>query len=119
MFELLIIWEWVGFVVCWVYVIIVIVWIGFLFYFIVLDLGLCRGGDFGGVDGEEWQVYGGGFYYVCKYFVVFSEMFDYLMWFKWESYLIWFLGFVLFMVIYWVGGEFYLVDSYKSDIFQF
>ncbi|WP_370231502.1 urate hydroxylase PuuD, partial [Cognatishimia sp.] len=86
MFELPIIWEWVGFAVRWLHVITAIAWIGSSFYFIALDLGLRRGGDLGGADGEEWQVHGGGFYHVRKYLVAPDEMPDHLTWFKWESY---------------------------------
>ena len=119
MFELPIIWEWIGFAVRWVHVITAIAWIGSSFYFIALDLGLRRGGDLGGADGEEWQVHGGGFYHVRKYLVAPDEMPDHLTWFKWESYSTWLSGFALLMVIYWVGGELYLVDSHKSDITLF
>ena len=119
MFELPIIWEWIGFALRWVHVITAIAWIGSSFYFIALDLGLRRGGDLGGADGEEWQVHGGGFYHVRKYLVAPAEMPDHLTWFKWESYSTWLSGFALLMVIYWVGGEIYLIDSHKSDISLF
>lgn len=119
MFELPIIWEWAGFAVRWVHVITAIAWIGSSFYFIALDLGLRRGGDLGGADGEEWQVHGGGFYHVRKYLVAPEAMPDHLTWFKWESYSTWLSGFALLMVVYWVGGELYLVDSHKSDLSLF
>lgn len=117
MLDIVIIWEWFIFVVCWLYVVIVIVWIGLLFYFIVLDLGFKKVLYLlEGVYGEEWQVYGGGFYYIQKYLVVFVNMLEYLIWFKWESYVIWFFGVVFLMMVYWVGGEFYLIDLVKVDL---
>lgn len=117
MFDFYVLWEWVEFVVCWLYVIIVIVWIGLLFYFIVLDFGLyCDCNFVSGVDGEEWQVYGGGFYYVQKYLIVLDKMFLDLVWFKWESYLMWLLGFVLLVIVYYIGGDLYLIDLVKVDI---
>ena len=60
MFELPIIWEWVGFAVRWVHVIPAIAWTGSSFYFIALDLGLRRGGEPGGAAGDGRQGRGGG-----------------------------------------------------------
>ncbi|MFY0597628.1 MAG: urate hydroxylase PuuD [Cognatishimia sp.] len=111
-----IIWEWLGFAARWVHVITAIAWIGSSFYFIALDLGLRRDGDFGGADGEEWQVHGGGFYHIRKYLVAPAAMPDHLTWFKWESYSTWLSGFVLLMIVYWTGAELYLIDAGKSDL---
>ncbi|MDC0736752.1 urate hydroxylase PuuD [Cognatishimia sp. SS12] len=116
MFEWPILWEWIAFAVRWVHVITAIAWIGSSFYFIALDLGLNRNGDFGGADGEEWQVHGGGFYHIRKYLVAPAEMPAHLTWFKWESYATWLSGFALLMVVYWAGGALYLVDGSKSDL---
>ena len=68
------------------------------------------------MQGEEWQVHGGGFYHIRKYLVAPSEVPNHLTWFKWESYSTWLSGFALMVVIYWVGGELYLIDSTKSDL---
>ncbi len=68
MFELAIIWDWIAFAVRWLHVITAMAWIGASFYFIALDLGLRPSSDRRkGVSGEEWQVHGGGFYFVQKY----------------------------------------------------
>ena len=40
MFELLMMWDWLGFAIRWLHVITAIAWIGSSFYFIALDLGL-------------------------------------------------------------------------------
>ena len=108
--------DWAEFAVRWLHVITAIAWIGSSFYFIALDLGLHRDGDLGGADGEEWQVHGGGFYHVRKYLVAPAAMPDHLTWFKWESYSTWLSGAALLMVVYWMGGELYLIDAAKTEM---
>ena len=115
MFELVIIWEWIGFAVRWLHVITAIAWIGSSFYFIALDLSLNRNIP-APADGEEWQVHGGGFYHIQKYLVAPEAMPDHLTWFKWESYATWLSGAALLMIVYWVGGELYLIDASKADL---
>ena len=115
MYDLAVFWHWAEFAVRWLHVITAIAWIGSSFYFIALDLGLNRGID-GPADGEEWQVHGGGFYHIQKYLVAPDAMPDHLTWFKWESYATWLSGAALLMVIYWVGGELYLIDASKADL---
>ncbi|OIQ31402.1 MAG: cysteine desulfurase [Alphaproteobacteria bacterium MedPE-SWcel] len=113
--ELVIMWDWLAFAVRWLHVITAMAWIGSSFYFIALDLGLNR--DISGpADGEEWQVHGGGFYHVQKYLVAPERMPEHLTWFKWESYSTWLSGAALLMVVYWAGGELYLIDAAKADI---
>jgi len=116
MTDLAITWDWIAFAVRWLHVITAIAWIGSSFYFIALDLGLRRSGDLGGADGEEWQVHGGGFYHIRKYLVAPAAMPDHLTWFKWESYSTWLSGAALLMIVYWVGGELYLIDAEKADL---
>ncbi|MFK7751011.1 MAG: urate hydroxylase PuuD [Sedimentitalea sp.] len=116
MTDLAIIWDWIAFGVRWLHVITAIAWIGSSFYFIALDLGLRRSGDLRGADGEEWQVHGGGFYHIRKYLVAPAEMPDHLTWFKWESYSTWLTGAALLAIVYWVGGELYLIDATKADL---
>ncbi len=41
---------------------------------------------------------------------------DHLTWFKWESYSTWLSGAALLMIVYWVGGELYLIDANKADL---
>ncbi|MGC1505908.1 MAG: urate hydroxylase PuuD [Sulfitobacter sp.] len=117
MYDLAAISSWIEFAVRWVHVIVGIAWIGSSFYFIALDLGLHRDRNLkSGADGEEWQVHGGGFYHVQKYLVAPSQMPDDLVWFKWESYSTWLSGFVLLILVYYFGAEFYLVDPAVADI---
>jgi len=115
--DLAIIWDWCAFAVRWLHVITAMAWIGSSFYFIALDLGLRKAPDMpDGVHGDAWQVHGGGFYHIRKYLVAPDQMPKHLTWFKWESYSTWLSGFALMVVIYWVGGELYLIDSSKSDL---
>ncbi|WBU65306.1 urate hydroxylase PuuD [Paracoccus aerodenitrificans] len=112
-----IIWDWIGFAVRWTHVITAIAWIGSSFYFVALDLGLRKVPHLPvGAHGEEWQVHGGGFYHIQKYLVAPDNMPDHLIWFKWESYSTWLSGAALLMVVYWVGGELYLIDPAKAEL---
>lgn len=117
MFDLYVLWEWVEFAVRWLHVITAIAWIGSSFYFIALDLGLHRDRSLAsGADGEEWQVHGGGFYHVQKYLIAPDKMPSDLVWFKWESYSTWLSGFALLAIVYYIGGDLYLIDPAKADI---
>jgi uncharacterized membrane protein len=117
MYDLAVIWDWVAFVVRWLHVITAIAWIGSSFYFVALDLGLRKVPHLPpGAHGEEWQVHGGGFYHIQKYLVAPENMPDHLVWFKWESYSTWLSGAALLMIVYWVGGELFLLDPTKADL---
>jgi len=119
-FEIVIIWEWLGFAVRWLHVITAMAWIGSSFYFIALDLGLRKTASLpAGAHGEEWQVHGGGFYHIQKYLVAPEQMPDHLIWFKWESYMTWLSGAALLMIVYWAGAELYLIDQAKADLSVF
>ncbi len=115
MYDYAVLWDWAGFAVRWLHVITAIAWIGSSFYFVALDLGLNR--DIPGpADGEEWQVHGGGFYHIRKYLVAPEAMPEHLTWFKWESYATWLSGAALLIIVYWVGGELFLLDPGKADL---
>ncbi len=117
MFDFVLLGEWAEFALRWLHVITAIAWIGSSFYFIALDLGLRRDIPLAsGADGEEWQVHGGGFYHIQKYLVAPDAMPDHLTWFKWESYATWLSGFAVLCVVYYLGGELYLVDPNVLDI---
>ncbi|THD83436.1 cysteine desulfurase [Aliigemmobacter aestuarii] len=117
MYDLAVMWEWLEFAVRWTHVITAIAWIGSSFYFIALDLGLHRDRNLAtGADGEEWQVHGGGFYHIQKYLVAPANMPDGLVWFKWESYSTWLTGFAMLVLVYYLGGELYLIDANVLDI---
>lgn len=109
--------EWLMFAVRWLHVITAIAWIGSSFYFIALDLGLRKTPSLPPLaHGEEWQVHGGGFYHIQKYLVAPEFLPEHLTWFKWESYWTWISGFILLMLIYYVGADLYLVDRTVLDV---
>ncbi len=117
MYDAAILMHWAEFAVRWLHVITAIAWIGSSFYFIALDLGLHRDRNLAsGADGEEWQVHGGGFYHVQKYLVAPERMPADLTWFKWEAYSTWLSGFTLLVLVYWLGGELYLIDPRVLDM---
>ncbi|SLN53797.1 Cytochrome c [Falsiruegeria litorea R37] len=117
MYDFAAFWDWAAFAVRWLHVITAMAWIGSSFYFIALDLGLRKAPDLPpGAHGEEWQVHGGGFYHIRKYLVAPEQMPEHLTWFKWESYTTWLSGAALLMIVYWVGGELYLIDANKADL---
>jgi uncharacterized membrane protein len=104
--------EWSSLILRWLHVMAGIGWIGSSFYFIHLDLSLrARTGLADGVQGEAWQVHGGGFYRIVKYLVAPAEMPDELTWFKWEAYTTWLSGFALMVVVYYLDAELFLVDK--------
>lgn len=115
MYDLTVLWDWLEFAVRWLHVITAMAWIGSSFYFIALDLGLNRNIP-GPADGEEWQVHGGGFYHIQKYLVAPNQMPEHLTWFKWESYTTWLSGAALLMIVYWAGGQIYMLDAEKADL---
>jgi uncharacterized membrane protein len=110
MYDAAVLWHWAEFAVRWVHVITAIAWIGSSFYFIALDLGLHRDRKLDtGADGEEWQVHGGGFYNIQKYLVAPSrlprtssgssgKLLDLA------------VGLHAPVLVYWLGGELYLID---------
>ncbi|MDF2798459.1 MAG: urate hydroxylase PuuD, partial [Devosia sp.] len=109
--------EWLMFAVRWLHVVTAIAWIGSSFYFIALDLGLRKTPSLPPLaHGEEWQVHGGGFYHIQKYLVAPDFLPEHLTWFKWESYWTWLSGFMLLVLIYYVGADLYLVDRNVLDV---
>ncbi|EPX77065.1 urate hydroxylase PuuD [Litoreibacter arenae] len=117
MYDLAIMWDWVAFSVRWLHVITAMAWIGASFYFVALDLMLKPNDALPeGAYGEEWEVHGGGFYHTVKYLVAPARMPEHLTWHKWQSYSTWLSGAALLMIIYWVGGELFLLDPNKADL---
>jgi len=117
MYELAVLWDWIAFSVRWLHVITAMAWIGASFYFIALDLMLKPNKALpDGAYGEEWEVHGGGFYHTVKYLVAPARMPEHLTWHKWQSYTTWLSGAALLMIIYWVGGELFLLDPTKAEL---
>jgi uncharacterized membrane protein len=100
--------EWASLLVRWLHVVAAIAWIGSSFYFIHLDLSLKpRSGLPQGVQGDAWQVHGGGFYHMVKYLVAPARMPDALTWLS---------GFALLVIVYYLGAELYLIDKSVLDL---
>src|SRR4029453_6678765 len=109
--------EWSSLIVRWPPVVAGISWIGSLFYFIHLAPSLKpRSGLPQGVQGDAWQVHGGGFYHMVKYLIAPARMPDELTWFKWEAYTTWLSGFALLVIVYYLGAELYLIDKSVLDL---
>src|SRR6202023_1544517 len=109
--------EWASLIVRWLHVVAGIAWIGSSFYFIHLDLSLKpREGLPEGVQGDAWQVHGGGFYRIMKYLVAPASMPCELTWFKWEAYTTWLSGFILMVIVYYLDAELFLVDKSIMDL---
>ena len=109
--------EWIEFMVRWFHVIAGIAWIGSSFYFIALDLSLRKSSSLPKeAHGEAWQVHGGGFYNLVKYLVAPNHLPDHLTWFKWEAYATWITGAALFILVYYLGAELYLIDYDKIEL---
>jgi uncharacterized membrane protein len=117
MYDLAVIWDWIAFSVRWLHVVTAMAWIGASFYFIALDLMLKPNPALpSGAHGEEWEVHGGGFYHTVKYLVAPARMPEHLTWHKWQSYATWLSGAALLMIVYWVGGELFLLDPTRAEL---
>ena len=69
-----------------------------------------------GVGGEFWAVHGGGFYHTQKYRLAPGALPEPLHWFKWEAYTTWLSGFSLFVVLYYVNADEFLIDPQVADL---
>jgi uncharacterized membrane protein len=98
----------------WLHVIAAIAWIGESIYFVMLDLSLHKPhterGKQLGVFGELWAVHGGGFYHNEKYMTNPAELPDDLHWSFWKAYTTWLSGFGLFVLLYCLNANIYLVN---------
>ena len=109
--------AWAEFAARWTHVITAVTWIGSSFYFIALDLSLRKPENAPpGIQGDEWQVHGGGFYHIRKYLVAPAHLPEHLTWFKWESYATWMSGFAVLVLVYYAGAELYLIDPNVADL---
>ena len=115
--DYIIFYEWLMFAVRWLHVITAVAWIGSSFYFIALDLGLRKTPSLPPLaHGGECQVHGGGFYHIQKYLVAPDFLPEHLTWFKWEAYWTWLSGFMLLVLVYYVGADLYLIDRNLLDM---
>lgn len=111
--------EWLNLLVRWIHVIAAIMWIGDSFLFMWLDSVLSapsrpREGE---VAGEMWMAHSGGFYEVVKRrFLAPDAIPAQLFFFKWQAFTTWITGFLLMVVVYYIGGGTYLVDPAMSKL---
>ncbi|HYO48195.1 MAG TPA: urate hydroxylase PuuD [Gemmatimonadota bacterium] len=109
--------EWLELGTRWLHVIAGIAWIGTSFYFIRLNAVLAPPAEPAeGVEGEAWEVHGGGFYRVAKYRVAPGEMPRELHWFKWEAYATWLSGVSLLVLVYYLAADTFLLDPGVAEI---
>lgn len=107
--------EWLNLAIRWFHLTAGIAWIGSSFYFVWLDNHLVPPKS-GEASGEVWSVHGGGFYHKQKYQVAPNQMPEDLHWFKWEAYTTWVTGFLLLVLVYWVGAASFLIDPAKAAL---
>lgn len=106
--------EWLNLALRGVHVVAAIAWIGASFYFIWLDLSLENPPSEKrdrGVKGDLWSIHGGGIYEVSKYRLRPQRMPARLHWFKWEAYTTWLSGTALFVLMYYLQAQSYLVGT--------
>lgn len=95
--------EWLNLFVRWFHVVAGITWIGQTYLFNRLER------TFSAAD-ETWLVHGGGFYHVKKIRSP-RTLPPELQWFKWESALTWLSGFLLLIIVYYMGGTLFEPES--------
>lgn len=103
--------EWLNLLLRWLHVTTGAAWIGTSFYFNWLNNHVrAPERPRPGVAGELWAVHGGAFYQVNKFEVAPDRLPRTLHWFKWEAYFTWISGFCLLVLIYYLGGDAWLLD---------
>jgi uncharacterized membrane protein len=109
--------EWLELVVRWAHVVTGIAWIGASFYFNwLLNHLTSPEEDEDRVAGELWAIHAGGFFKVQKRKMAAGTLPAPLHWFKWEAYWTWITGFLLLVMIYYLGASVYLIDRSVADI---
>ena len=103
--------EWGSLLLRWLHVVTAMAWIGASFFFIHLDASVRPAIDIPpGTGGRAWQVHGGGFYEMRKYFVAPGMLPEQVTWHKWQSYWTWISGFFLLVWVYYAQSQLYLID---------
>lgn len=111
------VWEWGSLLLRWLHIVAAMAWIGSSFFFMHLDASLKRTPEIPAGEGAAaWQVHGGGFYEMRKYFVAPEHLSPDLTWHKWQAYTTWLSGFVLLAWIYYAQSKLYLVDPAVMDL---
>ncbi|MBT3586640.1 MAG: hypothetical protein HN509_17150 [Halobacteriovoraceae bacterium] len=111
--------DWMAMLGRWAHIIFGIAWIGSSFFFNWLD------GHFEpptedekkkGKTGELFMVHGGGYYFVEKKLFGFGPLPANLHWFKWEATWTLISGYFLLGVVYYMGGDIFMVDQEVNPI---
>ncbi len=111
--------DWLNLLARWIHLITGIAWIGSSFYFIWLDNSLAEPDEATrkrGIGGQLFSIHAGGFYEINKYKLAPEVLPQHLHWFKWEAYSTWISGFFLFVLMYYVGANTYLIDPSKMNV---
>ena len=98
--------EWLNLLFRWVHVFAGIMWVGTTYYFTWLDARLTeeeKAAANTGATPQVWMVHSGGFYVVERRKVP-DLVSRTLHWFRWEAFTTWFSGFLLLILIYYLGG---------------
>src|ERR1043166_9334169 len=105
--------EWLNLFVRWFHVFAGILWIGTTYYFTWLDARLSEAEATTGATerAQVWMVHSGGFYVVEKQKQPGTHS---LHWFRWEAAFTWLSGFLLLVLVYYLGGA--LIDPDVRDI---
>jgi uncharacterized membrane protein len=109
--------EWLNLILRWVHVFAGIMWVGTTYYFTWLDARLTEEEKAAAATGKAaqlWMVHSGGFYVVEKRKVP-DELSRKLHWFKWEAGMTWLSGFLLMVVVYYIGGG-AMIDPDVADL---
>ena len=109
--------DWLTLLARWAHIVVGIAWIGASFYFIWLDDHLEPAQD-PKLAGELWAIHGGGFYRAEKFRTAPPALPATLHWFKWEAYWTWITGFVLLVLVYYLGADGYLIDPAVMKLSQ-
>lgn len=101
----------------WVHLIAGIMWVGNSMLFNWLDRVLTKAeGDDKNLVGRMWMVHSGGFYDVKKLNLEPGQMPEELHWFKWQNFTTWASGILLLVVVYYMGGAAYMVDTSVANL---
>ncbi|HEY0006817.1 MAG TPA: urate hydroxylase PuuD [Pyrinomonadaceae bacterium] len=105
--------EWLNLLTRWFHVFAGILWIGTTYFFTGLDARFTEAEAGDKASGAEvWMVHSGGFYVIEKRQT--HEPSRQLHWFRWEAALTWLSGFLLLVLVYYMGGA--LIDRDVRDI---
>ncbi|MNS39802.1 Cytochrome c [compost metagenome] len=109
--------ELLDLLVRWVHLIAGIMWVGNSMLFNWLDRVLVKEpGDDKNLVGRMWMVHSGGFYDVKKLNLEPGQLPEELHWFKWQNFTTWASGILLLVIVYYLGGAAYMVDTNVANL---